>query len=340
MMAFSMQSNRPRDLALVEVPVPEPEPHQLRLRVHAVGVCGSDVSAALAKPNFDWVERPLILGHELSGEVDAIGSAVGGWDLGQRVSALSVQGCLQCGYCLAGNTQQCRERTILGLSTTGAMADYCVVTADQVVPLRPGLSHIYGALVEPLAVASRCVHRACQVADGDTVVVSGCGIIGLLCALVSRGCGADVTITGIEDDADVRLAKARELDFATLVVSEQAPLASQLADLADVLVEASGAPGALAAAPDALKPGGLVGVVATYPADVPLSATDLVRAEQRMHTSFGSTREDYEQAMDHLIAGVIPVTDLIETFPLNQATTAFDASIDKRTPKAVLIPQR
>ena len=339
MIALSMQSNRPRDLALVEVAVPEPGPHQLRLKVHAVGICGSDVSAALAKPNFDWVQRPLILGHELSGEIDAAGSAVEGWDLGQSVSALSVQGCLRCGYCLAGNTQQCRERTVLGLSAAGAMADYCVVAADQVVAVRHGLSHLYGALIEPLAVASRCVQRACEVGNGDTVVVSGCGIIGLLCALVSRGCGADVTITGIAEDEEVRLAKARELGFSTMVVSNVAPLASQLVAPVDVVIEASGAPGALSAAPDALKAGGLIGVVATYPVDVHLSATDLVRAEQQMHTSFGSTRDDYGQAMDHLAAGLIPVEDLVETFPLDQAIAAFDASIEKRTPKAILIPQ-
>ena len=71
---------------------------------------------------------------------------------------------------------------------------------------------------------------------------------------------------------------------------------------------------------------------------VSLPATDLVRREQRMHTSFGSTREDYGQAMAHLAAGDIPVEQLVETFPLGEALAAFDASISKATTKAILIP--
>ena len=97
--------------------------------------------------------------------------------------------------------------------------------------------------------------------------------------------------------------------------------------------------GALAAASEAVRPGGLIGVVATYPGPVPLPATDLVRREQRLHTSFGSTREDYEQALDHLAGGDIPVDQLIETFPLGEALAAFEASIAKGTTKAVSFPE-
>ena len=260
------------------------------------------------------------------------------WEAGQRVSALSVQGCGRCRPCRAGNTQQCPDRAILGLSMPGAMAEYCLVDAAFAVPLRDGLSHLEGALVEPLAVACRCVRQGCEAAAGDTVVVSGCGIIGLLCALVARACGAEVTVTGIGADAEVRLRKARDLGMATVVVSEAEPLARQVPEPVDILIEASGAPGALAAASEAVRPGGLIGVVATYPGPVPLPATDLVRREQRLHTSFGSTREDYEQAMAHLAAGDIPVEQLVETFPLGEALAAFEASIAKTTTKAVLIP--
>ena len=243
-----MQSNRAGDLALVEAPLPEPGPGQIRLAVRAVGICGSDVSAAQAKPNFDWVPRPLILGHEFSGVVDAAGAGVKGWEAGQRASALSVQGCGRCGRCRAGDTQQCPDRAILGLSMPGAMAEYCLVDAAFAVPLRDGLSHLEGALIEPLAVACRCVRQGCETGAGDRVVVSGCGIIGLLCALVARVCGAEVTVTGVAADAGVRLRKARELNMETIVVGGEEPLASQLPEPADILIEASGAPGALAAA--------------------------------------------------------------------------------------------
>ena len=138
----------------------------------------------------------------------------------------------------------------------GAMAEYCLVDAAFAVPLRDGLSHLEGALIEPLAVACRCVRQGCGAAAGDRVVVSGCGIIGLLCALAARACGAEVTVTGVAADAGVRLRKARELGLETIVVGEEAPLASQLPEPADILIEASGAPGALAAASEAVRPGG------------------------------------------------------------------------------------
>ena len=338
MIALSMQSDTARDLALVEVPMPEPGTDEVRIEVAAAGICGSDVSAALAKPNFDWVRRPRILGHELSGVVDAAGAAVRGLEPGSRVTAVSVQGCGGCSYCRAGHTQLCGERTILGMSSDGAMASYCVVKAEHVVPLDEGLSHLQGALVEPLAVSARCMYNCCEVRAGDRVVVSGCGIIGLLCALVARARGAEVAITGIDADREVRLQMARALGFTTIVVSDHTPLVAQLAAPADILVEASGAPGALAAAPAAVARCGLIGVVATYPSEVAISATDLVRCEQRLHTSFGSTKADYRTAMAHLAAGDIPVDQLVETFPLTEALAALDASIEKRTPKAVIVP--
>ena len=338
MKALTMRSNRPRDLAVIEAPVPEPSPCEVRLRVRAVGVCGSDVSASLAKPNFDWVQRPMILGHEFSGEIDKIGAEVEGWEKGQRACALSVQGCGSCVTCLEGNTQQCRERTILGLTTAGAMAEYCTVSAEHLVSLSDGLSDLEGALTEPLAVAVRCVHRACGVKHGDEVVVSGCGIIGLLCALVARTSGARVVVTGTAQDQEVRLQTARELGFSTIVVGDQSPLADQLGEPVDIFIEASGAPSALTLAPAALKCGGLMGVVATYPQLVEIPVTDMVRSEQRLHSCFGSTRGDYVRAIDHIAAGQVPVGQLVETFPLSEAVAAFDASIEKRTPKAVILP--
>ena len=73
MKALSLQSKTPKDIALIDAPVPEPDPGEVRLRVKAVGICGSDVSAALGKANFDWVQRPTILGHEFSAEIDSLG---------------------------------------------------------------------------------------------------------------------------------------------------------------------------------------------------------------------------------------------------------------------------
>lgn len=339
MRAVSMQSRTARDLALVDIPVPEPAPHEVRIKVEAVGICGSDVSMAMAKPNFDFVERPRIFGHEFAGTIDAVGAQVGDWQSGDPITCLSILGCLQCGHCLSGNTSRCAQRQILGFHMTGAMADWVAVDARYILPLR-GLSSIEGALIEPLAVACRCVHGACDIAAGyGSVIVSGCGIIGLLCALVARACGADVTITGLQLDAQVRLTKARQLGFRTIVIGDETgSLRDQLEEPVDLLIEASGAPPALAEAGQTVVAGGLIGVVATYAGSVNLPATDLVRAEQRLHMSFGASRRDFDQAITHIENGDIPVDDLVDTYPLEGAIGAFDDSIAKTTQKAVLIP--
>ena len=170
-------------------------------------------------------------------------------------------------------------------------------------------------------------------------MVSGCGIIGLLCALVARACGAEVSITGLKLDTEVRLKKAQELGFETIVIGDgTGTLCDQLSRPANLLVEASGAPSALAEAGQAVAAGGLVGVVATYAQSVPLPATDLVRAEQRLHMSFGASRNDFDQAITHIKNGDIPVDDLVDTYALEAAVGAFDDSIAKTTQKAVLIP--
>ena len=339
MRAVSMQSNTARDLALIDVAVPDPAPHEVRIKVEAVGICGSDVSMAMAKPNFDFVGRPRIFGHEFAGTIDAVGSRVGDWHAGDPVSCLSILGCLQCDDCLSGNTSRCARRRILGFHMSGAMADWVAVDARYILPLR-GLSPVEGALLEPLAVACRCVHGACDSAAGyGSVVISGCGIIGLLCALVARACGAQVSITGLPLDVEVRLKKAQELGFSTIVIGEKTgSLRDQLSGPVDLLIEASGAPPALAEAGQVVVAGGLIGVVATYADTIALPATELVRSEQRLHMSFGASRNDFDQAINHIEKGDIPVDELVDTYSLEKALIAFDDSIAKTTQKAVLIP--
>ncbi len=339
MNAVCLQSKQAKDLAVITPEIPEPGPGEIRLKVEAVGICGSDVSAALGKPNFDWVERPRILGHEFSATIDACGPGVSGWEKGQAVCALAIHSCHECDNCRAGNTQICEDRKIIGFHMSGAMADYVCVPERYVMPLRYGLSFIEGALVEPLAVASRCVLKMCDIQPGHSVIVSGCGIIGLLCALLARASGGNVIITGAEWDEDVRLKKARDLGFRTMVVSDDNPLADQIEEKVDRFIEASGAPPALAASSDSVKWGGLIGIIATYGANIDWAITEVVRREQKVHPCMAAAWDDFEAAMRHLRDGVIPVDELVETFPLTEAIEAFRASFEKTTPKAIMIPQ-
>ncbi|MEM8954130.1 MAG: alcohol dehydrogenase catalytic domain-containing protein [Verrucomicrobiota bacterium] len=338
MKAVCLMSKEKRDLEVMDVDVPELAAGMVRVKVEAVGICGSDVSCVMGKANFDWVERPRILGHEYAGTVDGVGDGVDGIEVGQAVTSLAVQGCgsLECEPCRTGDTQRCIERRILGFHMEGAMAEYVLVEARHVIRLREGLGFVEGALVEPVSVASRHVLKGCEVEPGMCVAVSGCGIIGMLCALLARASGAEVTVSGAAWDRDVRLAKAEALGFRTVAVNEGVTLASQLDGPVDCLIEASGAPPALSAAVDAVKWGGTIGVVATYPVSIDMPMTQVVRGEQRLQGTMASAWDDFEAAMRHLADGVIPVADMVDEFGLGDAIAAFDGSIDKSVMKGVL----
>lgn len=338
MQALSLQSKTPKDLAVIDTEIPEPAPGQIRLKVEAVGICGSDVSAALGKPNFDFVQRPRVLGHEFSATIDILGDGVTGFSKGQPVCALAVHSCHRCRNCRTGNTQICRDRQILGFHMPGAMAEFVTVDSRYVMPLREGLSFIEGALVEPLAVASRAVLKMTDIKPGDDVVVSGPGIIGMLCAFLARARGGNVSVAGIAADEPIRLKKAKDLGFKTITVSDDSPLASQLPEPVDCFIEASGAPPSLASAGDAVRWGGHIMVIATYGFPVEWRFTEIVRAEQKIHTCMAAAWDDFENAMRHLADGIVPVDDIIETFPLSDALAAFDASFEKTTPKAIMLP--
>ena len=185
------------------------------------------------------------------------------------------------------------------------------------------------------------------------MVVTGCGIIGLMAAELARDAGARVAVTGLERDQDVRLALARERGFQTIVVGPDSPLADQLRNgvydaagnrfgdphedgLVDLVIECSGAPAALATANASLQLQGTICVIATYAEDVPFPATALTRAGQSVVGVMGSDRQDFDAAQEYLARGVFPVEAYVQTFPFSDALEAFRHSITAKTPKAIL----
>jgi threonine dehydrogenase-like Zn-dependent dehydrogenase len=174
-----------------------------------------------------------------------------------------------------------------------------------------------------------------------------------LTAEVARAAGARVAVTGLARDRDVRLALARERGFPTLVVSGDAPLHRQLAGgvrdadgrpfgdayedgAVDVLLECSGAPAALAAAPLAVRSEGAICAIATYPETVPFEATAFVRAGQSMTGVMGSCKGDFEKAQALLADGVFPVEAYVRVYPFRDALRAMADCMTARAAKAVL----
>ena len=182
----------PQRFEIQQVDVPEVQPGGVLVRVRNCGICGSDL-------HFYRGEFPappgLRLGHEISGEVAAVGPAVSGLSVGQPVAIEPVEVCRSCVYCYTGRAQLCPERKFLGTMLPGAFADYILVPSHIVHALPDGVDFEAGALVEPLAVA---VHGIRQVglSFGERVLVLGSGNIGLMALIAAQELGAsDVFVT-------------------------------------------------------------------------------------------------------------------------------------------------
>ncbi len=344
MKALRRFAKEPRAARLEQVPLPTLRPGQVLLRVHCCGLCGSDLHAYLNHDGYESVLAQVTFGHEWVGTVMETAPQVNDWKIGDRATMVAIQGCLadDCLLCLNGDTQLCPQRRVQGLHLDGGMAEYVVIDQRFLVPLPESLDLRSAALTEPLSVADHCVVNCSSIRPGDQVVVSGPGIIGMLCALVARDRGANVAVSGTRADVPIRLAIARRIGFATFIVGPEEPVLGdqvrkQFGREADVLIEASGAPAALISAANAVTFKGQITVVGIYGTDVGLNMTQLLRKQIDIRTSYGSALPSYERSLQMLAAGKIPFESLIQTYPLTDGIRAFEDAENQAVMKPMLL---
>ena len=342
-----------RNTSVVDLSLPELQEGEILARPIYTGICGSDNSACLGKPNFEWVERPRIIGHECSAEVLALGPGDhGGLKVGDRFSPVAQLGCQKddCPACMVGKWNLCPAKTILGFHRDGGFGQRMVLESDRAVPFIEGLTPQQGALVEPLSVACNAIYNKCNIRPGMDVVVTGCGIIGLMSAELARAAGARVLVTGIEHDRHKRLKLAAERGFITAVVSPEKPIEVQLKagirdqngvafgqnGKVDAVLECSGVPQVLAAAGEMVRPDGDIIVIATYPAPVEFNATQLTRSSHNMRGVMGSSKDDFVVAQRLLVQGVFPADEYVDLYEFDDIQQAFEDSIRANNVKAVI----
>jgi L-iditol 2-dehydrogenase len=320
-----------------DLETPSPGQGEVLLKVAYCGICGSDLHAYLNHAGYESVLPEVTLGHECSARVVECGPGVDGWAAGQAAVLIAVQGCLKCARCSSGLPQLCSNRRVQGLHLDGGMAEYVVVDQHYLLPLPENLELMAAALTEPLSVAHHCVADCSSIQAGDRVVVTGPGIIGMLSAIVARHAGAEVIVCGTANDETVRLPVARKLGFETLTIGpDQPPLHEQLDAPADVLVEASGSPIALAEAWQSVRPAGQVAVVAIYGFNVDIDITQFIRKQIDLRTTYGSAPPNYIAALDLLKADLIPVNELVKVYPLTEGIQGFKDSEQQAVMKPLL----
>jgi len=233
--------HKPFELTIEEVDRPEPGPGHAVVKVRATGVCGSDVDGYAGR--HPWIKLPIVLGHECSGVVDAVGPGATKFRPGDAVVVEPFFVCGQCPNCLRGRYNMCREIVIIGHQVAGSFAEYVLIPERFLHPKPEGLSFEVGALAEPISGALHAVGR-CGLKIGELVVVLGCGTIGYFLLQHALNSGARVVVS--EPEARKRQA-ALELGALCAVDPTRESLRDRVMELtdgvgADCVMEAAGVP--------------------------------------------------------------------------------------------------
>jgi L-iditol 2-dehydrogenase len=300
------------------------------LEVVGAGICGTDLH--IADGEYETV-TPVTMGHEVSAEVAEVGEGVGeGW-LGARVvSETYFSTCGLCEHCRAGRINLCRKRRSIGTHVDGAFARRLHVPVGNLHRIPDWLDGHAAALAEPLACVCHSLLEPPVVRDGDAVLVTGPGPVGLLAAQVARVEGAHVHVRGLRRDR-VRLEVARELGFE-MSTTEDGTLE------ADVVVECSGSEAAMAFGLAAARRGGryvqigLAGRPVTLPLDL------LCFRELTITSGFASTPSSWTRALELLESRSVALEPLLSAVvPLDDWERAFAATRAGEGIKFVLDPR-
>lgn len=279
------------DLRSGELPLPELRPGSVRIKVEWTGICGTDLHEFEEGPIFAPTEEhphplthesvPIVLGHEISGRIEAISPGVEGLSVGDAVSVEPIISCGECYYCRVDRFNLCVKAGYHGLSGWGGgFAEFVVVDAQRVHPLGDIPTDI-GALVEPLATAYHAVRRS-GVQPGDSVVVFGAGPIGLFITAVLRAIGvSDVTSVEV---STVRKGMALEAGAALVLDPTHSDVVSLVRERtgglgADVTFECVGLAPVLQSAIDSTRSGGKLTNVAIWADKAPLDMFSVVMRE-------------------------------------------------------------
>jgi L-iditol 2-dehydrogenase len=312
-----------------ETETPAPSSGEALVRVRACGICGTDLhfyhGVFPANPS-------VSLGHEFSGEIEALGEGVEDFERGHRVVVEPIKRCQGCSSCRTGRYHLCPGRAFLGMVASGGMAEYLTVPAYMLYRLPDEIDFELAALVEPLAVAVHGVHLV-DLRMGERVLVLGSGTIGLLSIVAARAAGAGEVLATYRHEHQ---GQAALVVGATRVVN-----AEELGSLGkggiDVVIETVGGSGAtLQQALGFIRPGGRVSVLGVFMGPLQIDGLRLVLNEAKIAAGITycrpGPRSDFDVALRILHGNREEMRRLItHRFPLVEAGEAFAAAADKGT---------
>lgn len=318
-----------KQLRIEDLPVPVCRPRDVLIQVAACGICGSDVhgydgSTGRRIP-------PVVMGHEAAGIVAAVGAEVSAVAPGDRVTFDSTVYCARCEFCLRGEANLCENRQVVGVSCgeyrrAGAFAEYITVPEYIIYQLPPSLSFADAAMLEAVSVALHAV-KLSQIEGGETALVIGAGMIGLLVLQAARVAGCSRVF--VADVDATRLEMAAALGAAETLHASGVDLTREVLRLTngrgvDVVLEAVGHTETVATAIDCVRKGGAVTLIGNLVPQVSVPLQKIVTRQIRLQGSCASAGE-YPEAIELVSSGKVKVAPMISAIaPLRDGPQWFE----------------
>jgi len=329
MQAVVKHGNYDGAVELRDMPEPAIGPDQVLLEVKAASVCGSDIHMWRHQTSWE-MELPLVLGHEFSGVVAAVGERVGGFRPGDRVACETAAWvCGECCYCKTGDYNLCPGRKGYGARAHGAFTRYVAARPQILHRIPEGVAFEHAALTEPVCVACNALVEKTTIKPGETVVIQGPGPIGIMALQVARLCGAGTLIViGAQVDRR-RLEIASELGAHHLVNMESEDSVRLVRSLgdgygADLVVDCTGVSQALRQSLEMVRPNGRIVKIGWGLQPLDFSLDPLVAKAVTLQGSFSHTFPTWERALGLIASGQVNLKPVIGgLYPLRDWREAF-----------------
>ncbi|MFA4016486.1 MAG: hypothetical protein RUDDFDWM_001596 [Candidatus Fervidibacterota bacterium] len=312
----------PNEIELLELPIPEPNANEALIKVKWCGICGSEVESFLSAKRR---RPPLIMGHEFSGVVEAIGEGINDLSVGESVVINPLIPCGQCYFCLNGQSNICPKRKLISMHRAGGFAEYVCVPRRCLYRLPENLLQRDAALTEPLANVIHAFRRIGRFMIEDFVII-GAGTIGLLCLQLAKLIyNAKVIVV---EPVEVRREVAIHLGADVAVSPNEEDVIKLVNEMTDgkgasVCVDAVGKGETRALSCKVLSPSGVALWVGLHEFDSFVDGVDIVTNEKNIVGSYAYTDDDFKASMRLLCAGRICTDGWITEAPLEDGKDIF-----------------
>lgn len=306
----AIQISAEQQMAVVTIPEQEMKADEVLLRINYVGFCGSDLNTFLGRN--PMVRMPVVPGHEVGAVIEKVGADVPeGLRPGMIVTVNPYTNCGHCASCRNGRVNACQYNETLGVQRWGAMRERMVLPWEKIIPAGT-LDARTSALIEPMSVGFHAVSRA-QVTDTDTVLVIGCGMVGMGAVVRAAQRGATVIAADIDDE---KLALARRMGASHTINTRTDNSHERLQAITagfgpDVVVEAVGSAATYQMAVDEVAFTGRVACIGYAKTEVSFQTKYFVQKELDIRGSRNAQPADFRAVIRYLERGTCPVNELI-----------------------------